>query len=394
MQAATSLPPIGDAPILVVDNDPGNLLAMEAILMSLPCRIVTAHSGREAIRLTHEEDFAAILMDVCMPTLDGYATSSFIRQHPRSAHTPILFISGRDEIDVVRLTRIYGNRGQVDSIQKPVEPAMLRAKVNGWLQLFRKDQQVRELEEALATVAVDARRKDDTVAMVAHDVKGALSALGLSAGNLARVGARMTDDPKSLATLKRHCELVERTVRLMTDMMSNVLETARAEAGAMQLDLASYPMDDIIAQAIELLQPLADQKSVSLSFEGGKDGRPIFCDRDRILQVLSNLLGNAVKFTPPGGRIQVQVAHSTAELIICVCDTGPGIPRDQIPFVFDKYWQGHRETGRKGVGLGLAIAKAIVLAHHGRIWVESEPGKGSRFLFALPWEKREATRAV
>jgi signal transduction histidine kinase len=383
MHAASSVP-IGDAPILVVDNDPGNVLAMESILMSLPCRIVTANSGREAIRRTHEEDFAAILMDVCMPTLDGYATSSFIRQHPRSAHTPILFISGRDEIDVVRLTRVYGNTGQVDSIQKPVEPAILRAKVNGWLQLFRKDQQVRELEEALATVTVDAGRKDDTVAMVAHDVKGALSALGLSAGNLARVAARLTDDPKLLATLKRHCDLVERTVHVMTDITTNVLETARAEAGALQLDLASYPMDDIIAQAIELLQPLADQKSVSLSFEGEKDGRSIVCDRDRMLQVLSNLLGNAVKFTLQGGRIQVQVARSTAELIICVCDTGPGIPRDQIPFVFDKYWQGRRETGRKGVGLGLAIAKAIVLAHHGRIWVESEPGKGSRFLFALP----------
>jgi signal transduction histidine kinase len=177
----------------------------------------------------------------------------------------------------------------------------------------------------------------------------------------------------------------------MTDLTTNVLEAARAEAGALQLDLASYPMDDLIAQTIELLQPLADQKGVSLSFEGVRDRRPIFCDRDRILQVLSNLLGNAVKFTLQGGRIEVHVERSTAELIICVSDTGPGIPRDQIPFVFDKYWQGRRETGRKGVGLGLAIAKAIVLAHHGRIWVESEPGKGSRFSFALPWEKREAT---
>jgi signal transduction histidine kinase len=373
---------------LVVDNDAGNLLAMEAILMSLPCRIVVAQSGREAIRRTQEEDFAAILMDVCMPTLDGYATGSFIRQHARSACTPILFISGRDEIDVVRLTRLYGNTAQVDAIQKPVEPAVLRAKVNGWLQLFRKDRRVHELEEAIASVTADVRRNNDAIAMVAHDVQGPLSALGLSAGNLARLGGRTTDDERFRAAVKKHCELVDRAVHVLTNMMTNVLETARVEAGALQLDLGSYPINDIVSQATDLLRPLADQKAVSLEFNPSEDGPTIVCDRDRILQVLSNLLGNAVKFTPQGGRVEIGVERSNQELIICVGDTGRGIPRDHLQFVFDKYWQGQRGTGRRGVGLGLAIAKTIVLAHHGRIWVQSEPEKGSHFLFSVPLESR------
>jgi signal transduction histidine kinase len=369
-----------------VDNDAGNLLAMEAILMSLPCRIVVAHSGREAIRRTQEEDFAAILMDVCMPILDGYATGSFIRQHPRSACTPILFITGRDDIDVVRLTGLYGNTAQVDAIQKPVEPAVLRAKVNGWLQLFNKDRRVHELEEAIASVTADVRRKDDAMAMVAHDAQGPLSALALSAGNLARLGGRTTDDARFMALVKKHCELVDRTVHVLSNMMTNVLEAARAEGGELELDLDSYPINDIVNQAIDLLQPLADQKGISVKCNPCENGRTIVCDRDRILQVLSNLLGNAVKFTPQGGCVEIGVERANNEVIICVGDTGPGIPRDQVTFVFDKYWQGGRGGGRRGVGLGLAIAKTIVVAHRGRIWVHSELGKGSHFLFSLPLE--------
>src|SRR3954452_12257299 len=100
--------------VLVVDNDAGNLLAMESLLEPLRCRGVIAHSGSEAIEQTRNDDFAAILMHVRMPGLDGYATGSFIRQNPRSAQTPILFISGADDVDVATLTRLYGNTGQVD----------------------------------------------------------------------------------------------------------------------------------------------------------------------------------------------------------------------------------------------------------------------------------------
>src|SRR4029078_4083716 len=131
--------------VLVVDNDPRNLFAMEAVLRPLACRIEVARSGSEAIDRTRAEDFAAILMDVRMPGLDGSAAGSFIRQNPRSARTPILFISGADDTDVVRLTEQYGNAGQGDSRQKPLAVGEPRSKVTDWLREFQSDSQ--ELEQ-------------------------------------------------------------------------------------------------------------------------------------------------------------------------------------------------------------------------------------------------------
>src|SRR5262245_35261079 len=152
----------GKGAVLVVDNDRHSLVAAEAVLDPLGCRVVVARSGPEAVERTGRDDFAAIVMDVCMPGLDGYAAGSFIRQNPRSARTPILFVSGED-IDIASLTRLFGNAAQVDCMRKPLEPDVLVAKLAGWLDMFRKDQQLQELELAMTTARAQARSKDDVL---------------------------------------------------------------------------------------------------------------------------------------------------------------------------------------------------------------------------------------
>jgi signal transduction histidine kinase len=373
--------------VLIVDNDPGNLLALESVLDRLECRVVVARSGAEAIALASVDDFAAILMDVRMPGLDGYATGSFIRQHPRSAHTPILFISAQDDIDVARLTRMYGETGQVDSIQKPVAPEVLRSKVRTWLQLFRTDQRVHELEQAMSFVQVEARRKTDILAMVAHDLKSPLSAIAVSIGTLRRQTQR--DDiaiAKLLASVNHHMDLVDRSIVRMNTMVRDLLLAARMDAGPLELELTLQQIHEVVDQALELLRPLAEQNHIAIKCDRREPDAAVMCDRDRVLQVLSNLLGNAVKFTAPGGTVEVAISRSTGqEVIVCVADTGPGIAPDQLPFVFEKYWQGNHAPRRQGTGLGLAIARDIVHAHSGKIWVESRLGSGSRFFFSLPY---------
>jgi signal transduction histidine kinase len=371
-------------PVLIVDDDPGNLIALEAVLESLDCRSVRADSGHEAVERTRAEDFAAIVMDVRMPGLDGYAAASFIRQDPRSSSTPILFITGQQDIDVARLTQLYGNTGQVDSLQKPFEPDVLRAKIRWWLELFRRGQQVDQLERAMDSAEAQARTKDDVLAIVAHDLKGPLAALKLSTGILRGQAVDGVAEPKFLAALNRHIERALRNIDAMTTIVDDLLDSARFASGTLQLDLAPHPFDDIVAQAIDLLEPLAHQKKVALETGSPSLGTTTLCDRDRMLQVLSNLVGNAVKFTPPEGRVQVELMASDDALIVCVRDSGPGIANDQLPFVFQKYWQGNRKSDQKGVGLGLTIAKEIVLAHRGRMWVESQPGVGTRFFFSIP----------
>ncbi len=129
--------------------------------------------------------------------------------------------------------------------------------------------------------------------------------------------------------------------------------------------------------------PLAEAKPLDLELVFAENLPRILADAGRVVQVVSNVVGNAVKFTPSGGRIRVRVTGQPGEVLIEVSDTGPGIPSDQLPLVFDRFWQARR-TGRVGIGLGLAIAKGIVDSHGGQIGVESEEGKGSRFFFTFP----------
>jgi signal transduction histidine kinase len=370
--------------VLAVDNDPGNLVALSAVLESLDCRVVSARSGAEAVELTRNEDFAAILMDVRMPGLDGYAAGSFIRQNPRSAATPILFITGHDDIDVVHLTKLYGNTGQVDALQKPFEPEVLRSKVTWWLDLFRNKRQVKELEQAMDSVQAQAQSKDELLAIVAHDLRAPLAAMKLSTAVLRRQASDATDGPDLLASICRHLDLAERNMARMSALTDELLDNLRIENGQWQLNVAPHAFENIVGEAIELLRPLAEQKSIVLAASSQSEKCTVECDRDRMLQVLSNVLGNAVKFTPAAGSVQVEMTSSDNALMVCIRDTGPGIAPDHISHVFEKYWQGGQKTTQKGVGLGLAIAKEIVLAHHGNLWVESQLGEGSRFYFSLP----------
>jgi signal transduction histidine kinase len=366
-----------------VDNDPGTIVAIRALLEPLDCRVVFARSGAEAVECARNEDFAAIAMDIRMPGLDGYAAASFIRQHSRGSSTPILFFSG-DEIDVAYLTRRYGNTGQVDSLRKPFDPDVFRAKMRAWLDLYRKERHVQELEQAVDVAQAQIRTKEDVLAMVAHDLRNPLAAIKVSVAGMRRQLAANTEFSKLRESLLCHFDLTERTVERMSRIVDDLLDSVRIESTGLPLDITTHGIAAIVTQAVELLSPVAEQKAVALSMGTSELSCPVQCDRDRILQVLSNLLGNAIKFTPPRGRVQIETLCTANEVEVSVRDTGPGMTPDEMERVFDKYWQRDRQAGQKGIGLGLSIAREIILARGGRIWVEGQLGKGSRFCFSLP----------
>jgi signal transduction histidine kinase len=370
-------------PVLIVDDDARNLLALEAVLEPLHCRVVRAASGQGAVERTRVDDFAAIIMDVCMPGLDGFAAASFIRQDSRSSRTPILFVTARDDLDLAELTRTYGNTGHVDHLNKPFDPDVLRAKVRCWLELFCRGAQVLELERAMHSFETQARTKDDAIAMVAHDLKGPLCAMRLNMDRLRHSTVDGAGEPEYLAGVRRYVDRAVRNIDRMTTLVDDLLDNARIESGTLRLAPLPHPFEAIVSQSVELLQPLADQKRVEV-VTGSDDVGVVVCDRDRILQVLSNLIGNAVKFTPPDGRVELEVVGSADAVAVCIRDSGPGISAEELPRLFQKYWQSNRHAHQKGVGLGLAIAKGIVLAHQGRIWAESQVGEGSRFFFTIP----------
>jgi signal transduction histidine kinase len=169
----------------------------------------------------------------------------------------------------------------------------------------------------------------------------------------------------------------------MNRLIEDLLDVTRVEAGRLQLDRKPQDLVRAIAEAVTLFEPAIAEKSIALREEIPDDLPPASVDAARIVQVLQNLVSNAVKFTPPGGEIAIRAAAENGEALIAVRDTGTGIPAEHLPRLFDRFWQA---TGsrRGGAGLGLAIAKGIIEAHGGRIWVESEVGRGSTFTFALP----------
>jgi signal transduction histidine kinase len=169
----------------------------------------------------------------------------------------------------------------------------------------------------------------------------------------------------------------------MDGLIDDLLEVSRVDRGALALDLQEHAPGALVAQAADMLRPLAESAGLALHVRADAAGAVVRADDRRIVQVLSNLVGNAVKFTPAPGAVELVTEAGDEECRISVRDTGPGIPADQVPHLFGAFWQA-RHADRRGLGLGLAIARGIVEAHGGRIWAESEAGRGTTFTFTLP----------
>ena len=229
-------------------------------------------------------------------------------------------------------------------------------------------------DEARAAVRV----RDDVLAIVSHDLRNPLSTILTSTDRLLEA---LEDDGAPTRLALERCQ---RAARRMTHMISDLVDAASLETGTLSLDQRDNELGRVMSDALDLLSPLADARGLSLTTGLGPDAARAFCDRERIVQVLSNLVGNAIKFTPRGGHIRVS-AEAWGEMVrVAVVDDGPGIAPELIPRIFDRYWHVAQRESRQGAGLGLYIAKGIVENHGGRIWVESTLGRGSTFFFTLP----------
>jgi signal transduction histidine kinase/CheY-like chemotaxis protein len=239
--------------------------------------------------------------------------------------------------------------------------------------------------------AQDATRaRDDLVAIVSHDLRNPVHTIHMAASFLLET-APPTD---RRLTSRRQLEVIQRAATRANRLIQDLLDVARIQAGGLIVDPNPVNAASLVQEAIDSATPLAGAAGLKLSRTVEEPAPEVLCDRDRVLQVFANLIGNAIKFTPRGGDIAVgarpELALETAtysnEARFWIRDTGPGIPAENIPHVFDRYWQA-KSTAKLGTGLGLSIAKGIVEAHGGRIWVESEPGKGACFAFTLPVAK-------
>jgi PAS domain S-box-containing protein len=220
------------------------------------------------------------------------------------------------------------------------------------------------------------RLRDEIMGVVAHDLRNPLSTILLQAAALESQRSR---------------SVIHRAAERMNHLVQNLLDVALLEAGQLKVTRGRVAVAAILAEAVDTQNLLAASNAIELRSEAEDEIADVWADRDRLLQVFENLIGNAIKFTAAGGRIVVGAAGRVDETLFWVEDTGAGMSTENLEHVFDRFWQASR-ANREGVGLGLPITKGIIEAHGGRIWAESEPGRGSTFFFTLPRAREPATR--
>jgi signal transduction histidine kinase len=241
--------------------------------------------------------------------------------------------------------------------------------------------EIRDLTQAFNGMAAQLgeidRLKDEFFTGISHDLRTPLAAIGWSA-DLLQGGSAGPLTPKQ----QRLVETIQSSSQRLLALVGQILELGRLRAGRLQLDLRPTDLRRAIGRALDEVRPLAEHGQVRLDAAMPVDLPPVSADAERVQQIVVNLLANAVRFTPPGGRVSVSAVRETTEVAVQVADTGVGIPADLVSKIFDPYEQAHR--GRGGSGVGLTVVRGLVEAHGGRVWAESEEGRGSRFTFTLP----------
>jgi signal transduction histidine kinase len=235
------------------------------------------------------------------------------------------------------------------------------------------------IEQHLARMEEAVRVRDEAIAVVSHDLRNFLNVLGLNVHRLTKTAPEIA----SAKSTRPQIESIRRTCAHMERIIRDLFDAGSIDRGDLRLDVRPISAQALLLEASELLEPLVAEQKIrfELSPAAGKD-ETIRCDRQRALQVFSNLVSNSVKFTAAGGQIRLGFGRSDGQACFRVDDTGEGISPEFLPRVFERYWKA--PNSHKGSGLGLFIVHGIVVAHGGRVWVESTPGVGSSFSFTLP----------
>ena len=365
--------PLAPVNFLLVDDLEENLVALEALLKRDGLVCLKARSGEEALELLLVHDIALALLDVQMPGMDGYQLAEFMRGNARARHGQRRF-------------RSY-EAGAVDFIQKPIEPDVLRGKAAVFFDLHQQRQQIRAQRDELQAYADQLRAADryktEFIAMLGHELRNPIMAMGAGLTLLKR-----RRDPAQVAELH---ERMDRQVSHMTRLVEDMLDISRIGQGKIGFKLEQADLVEILKTAVESSQTHIEIGAHQLSLDIPAGPVPVQADPTRLSQVVSNLLNNAAKYTPSGGRIRLtaQVGEDVAEIV--VSDNGRGIPPEKQAEIFEIFAQvqSHGAAAQSGLGIGLALVKQLVELHGGAIGVESEgTGRGSTFTVRLPLHGR------
>ncbi len=372
--------------ILMVDDSPDKLLAIESILEPLGPKLVKAHSGAEALRILLKEEFAIILLDVNMPGMDGFETASLIRQRKSLEHIPILFVTAMSTTDS-DIFKGY-SFGAVDYVLTPILPEILRTKVGVFVELWKQRRSLQEQAESLQKLNEDltARAEQLSVAnrelesfcyTIAHDLRAPLRAVeGLTAGLVDDYGQHFD------ASGHEQAGRIRAAAARMDQMIQELLSYSRLSF--LQMDLQPVRIEDVFREA--MAQVDYDLRSRQAKVQVKRSKLLALGHQPMLVQVVSNLLVNAVKFCAEGVTPEVILREERrgAAVRVWIEDNGIGIAPEHCERIFRIFERLHARDTYTGTGIGLAIVQKAITRMDGSVGVESEVNKGSRFWFELP----------
>ena len=414
MHAAASL----QVNILIVDDEPKNLLVLETVLDDPGYRLVRAGSGQEALLALVNDEFAVLVLDVQMPDMTGFELAQLVKQRKKTAHVPIIFLTAYYNEDQHVLEGYVS--GAVDYLHKPVNAAVLRSKVAIFAELHRKtraleltnaaltsevserrraelrlselnqtlDRRVTERTEALLASEAELRnvdrRKDEFLATLAHELRNPLAPVRNAVQVLRLKGIESPE-------IEWASEMIERQVRAMSRLIDDLMDVSRINEGKIELRLEGVDLTKVLRDAVDTSRPLIDECGHRL--EMALPGQDLWLNADpvRLAQVFMNLLNNATKYMDNGGNIDLSARVEGAEVVVSVKDSGIGIADERLESVFGMFSQVETALSRSrgGLGIGLTLTQRLVAMHGGSISVCSKGlGHGSEFLVRLPLAPR------
>ena len=358
--------------ILMVDDDRVDRLAIRRAIeqSDLTAEIVEASTAAEALEhaAAAPRGFDCWLLDHALPDITGTELTRQLRD--RGDLTPIILVTGQTGPHSEELLQAAVDAGITDFLPKSdLSPRRLALRIRFAIRIGRAEA---ESQRLVLEANQSARARDDVLAVVSHDLRGPLHAIGLACEAL---------HDEVTGTALRHLGAIERASQRAERLITDLLEASAIENGALQLARSAVDAAAIVRQATADYELQVKETGGKLTAKLPDGSTLVSADRDRVLQVLGNLIGNALKHAR-GAPIEISLERTGRDAVIAVRDNGPGIADAELPHVFDRYWHGRTKKG--GAGLGLAIAKGIVDAHGGQLVVSSKQGAGAEFSFTLP----------
>ncbi len=361
--------------VLIVDDVPKNIQLLGNILNNEGYDIIIAENGKEALERISDVLPDIILLDIMMPEMDGYETCKILKENDRTRDIPVIFLTAKTEMEDI----VKGfNAGSVDYVTKPFNSTELMARVKTHIKLkklFDKEKEyVKELKEL-------NKLKNKLLGIAAHDIRSPIATMQMNIEFLLNIlMENLTEEQIDILKDTQYL------VNYMNRLLSDILDITAIEAGKLTLNMQKQDYMDFLTYNIKMNRILSDKKNIKINFIYEDNLPEILFDRDKMTQVMNNLIGNAVKFSNKNTTITIDVKMKDNYIVTDVIDEGQGIPDAELSKLFKEFQRvSVKPTGNEtSTGLGLAITKKIVEGHKGTIGVESKKGKGSRFYFTLP----------